>query len=141
LLPLTEADFYICGPELFMTSLRNGLIARGAEPGSVRFEAFEAPSGSALDLSRTGFVANSKVTFARSGKSACWSPADGTLLDLALRSNVEVAYSCRLGDCQSCMQKVIDGVVDYPGDEVPLLSLNETLLCLAFPRGDLVLDC
>ncbi len=141
MLPVDEADFYICGPDGFMTSLRDGLIACGVEPNSVRYEAFEASSGVKLDLAGRETAGSSKVTFAKSGKSAVWSSNDGTLLDLALRNDVEAAYSCRLGDCQSCVQKVVSGVVDHIGDELPLLSLNQTLLCLAVPRGDLVLDC
>jgi ferredoxin-NADP reductase/predicted pyridoxine 5'-phosphate oxidase superfamily flavin-nucleotide-binding protein len=141
LLPVEQADFYICGPDTFMTSLRDGLIALGAEADAVRFEAFKAVEGAALNLSGKDIVSNSKVTFAKSSKSAVWSPSKGTLLDLALSNDVNVAYSCRLGDCQSCVQKIISGVVDYPGDEVPLLSLDQTLLCLAVPRGNLVLDC
>lgn len=141
LMPVDEADFYICGPDMFMTSLRDGLIARGTEPNAIRYEAFEASSGIGSDLVGKEGVSGSTVTFTRSGKTATWSPSDGTLLDLALTNSVEVAYSCRLGDCQSCVQKLISGVVDHLGDEVPLLSLNQTLLCLAVPRGDLVIDC
>lgn len=141
LLPVAEADFYLCGPNTFMTTLRDGLVVRGALPDSIRFEAFETSSGFSFDLSSKNVVCNSNVTFAKSGKSAVWSPSEGSLLDLALKNNVNVAYSCRQGDCQSCVQKVVSGVVDYPGDEEPLLSFGQTLLCLAVPRGDLVLDC
>ncbi len=141
LLPVDEADFYLCGPDMFMTSLRDGLIAHGAELASIRYEAFEASSGLTLDLSHKDTVSSSKVTFLRSGKSALWSPSDGTLLDLALKNDVEVAYFCRLGDCQSCIQKVVSGVVDHLGEDVPLLSFDQALLCLSVPRGDLTLDC
>jgi ferredoxin-NADP reductase len=141
LLPIKEADFYICGPDTFMTSVRDGLVERGAEAGSIRYEAFQASAGPTLDFSGKNIILESTVTFAKSGKSVVWSPGEGTLLDLALKNDVNVAYSCRFGDCQSCVQKVINGVVDHLGDEVPLLSLNQTLLCLAVPLGDLVLDC
>lgn len=141
MLPMAQTDFYICGPDTFMTSLRDGLVERGAKPDAIRFEAFEASSGSAFNLTGKDVVSNSTVTFAKSGKSAVWSPSEGSLLDLALKNKVDVAYSCRLGDCQSCMQTIASGVVDYPGEEVPLLNSGQTLLCLAIPRGDLVLDC
>ena len=141
LVPVAEADFYICGPDAFMTSLRDGLVARGAAADSVRFEAFEASPGGAFDLAGRDTVGNSTVTFAKSGRSAVWSPGSGSLLDLALANQVEVAYSCRQGDCQSCVQTILGGLVDYPGDEVPLLLWDQILLCQAVPRGDLVLDC
>ncbi|OJY72077.1 MULTISPECIES: pyridoxamine 5'-phosphate oxidase family protein [unclassified Rhizobium] len=141
LLPVDAADFYICGPDIFMTSLRDGLIASGADPGSIRYEVFETSSSPVLDLSGKDALPGSKVTFARSGKSVTWSPSEGTLLDLALNHDIHVAYSCRLGDCQSCIQNVINGVVVHLGDDVPLLSINQALLCLGVPRGDLELDC
>lgn len=141
LAPVAEADFYICGPDGFMTGLRDGLVALGADPDRVRFEAFTASAGAAFNLSGKDMVCNSKVTFARSDKSAVWSPSDGSLLDVALENKVEVAYSCRQGDCQSCVQIVLSGVVDYPGEEIPLLAWNQVMLCQAIPRGDLVLDC
>jgi ferredoxin-NADP reductase/predicted pyridoxine 5'-phosphate oxidase superfamily flavin-nucleotide-binding protein len=141
MIPVSQADFYICGPDAFMASLRDGLIVQGANPDNVRFEAFTASAGAAFNLSGKDGVCNSKITFARSEKSAVWSPSEGSLLDIALENKVDVAYSCRQGDCQSCVQIVLSGVVDYPGEEVPLLAWNQVLLCQAVPRGDLVLDC
>lgn len=141
LVPVTDADFYICGPDAFMTSLRDGLIALGAAADAIRFEAFEASAGAAFDLAGRAPACDSAITFAKSGKSAVWSPSSGSLLDLALANKVDVAYSCRQGDCQSCVQTIVSGLVDYPGDEVPLLLWDQILLCQAVPRGDLVLDC
>ncbi len=136
-----ETDFYICGPNDFMTSLRDGLVECGADEASIHFEAFEASAGPTSTLPSTLGLAECTVTFERSGRSIRWSPSDGTLLDLALKHDINVAYSCRLGDCESCIQKVTSGVVHHHGDETPLLNLNQTLLCLAVPCGDLVLDC
>lgn len=141
LVPVQEADFYICGPEAFMTSLREGLVAHGAAPESVRFEAFAATASGSLDLSGKDMVSSCKVTFARSGKTATWTPSDGSLLDLALENGIDVAYSCRLGDCQSCVQRTVSGIADYPSGEEPLLAYGQILLCQAVPRGDLVIDC
>lgn len=141
LTPVAEADYYLCGPDTFMTALRDGLIARGADPDRVRFETFAASAGAALNLSGRDDIGTCEITFARSEKSAVWSPSDGSLLDIALKNNVDVAYSCRQGDCQSCVQIVLGGVVDYPGAEAPLLAWNQVMLCQAIPRGDLVLDC
>lgn len=141
LTPVAEADVYICGPDAFMTALRDGLIVHGADPDRVRLEVFTASAGTALNLSCGDDDRTSAITFARSERSATWSPNDGSLLDVALKNNIDVAYSCRQGDCQSCVQVVLSGVVDYPGEEVPLLAWNQVMLCQAIPRGDLVLDC
>ncbi len=93
-----------------------------------------------LDLPGT-VAGESAVTFAKSGKTAIWTPSAGSLLDLALQSGVEVDYSCRIGDCHSCVQRIIRGVADYPAGDLPLLAWDQVLLCQAVPRGDVVLDC
>jgi ferredoxin-NADP reductase len=141
LLPVGEADFYICGPDAFMTSLREGLAARGAAPENIRFEAFETASGSSLDLSGSEALSDCTVTFAESGKAATWTPSHGSLLDLALGSGIDVPYSCRLGDCQSCVQRIESGAVFYPAGEEPVLADGQILLCQAVPVGDVVIEC
>lgn len=140
--PVTEADFYICGPDAFMSSLSQGLIELGAAPESIRIEAFEQKGVGGLAL--TEALAGRPpctVTFARSDKQATWKPECGSLLDLALANDIEVQYSCRSGECQSCTQKVVSGDGIYPSGEEPLIARGQLLLCQAIPRGDIVLDC
>lgn len=140
--PVTQADFYICGPAAFMSSLSQGLIDLGAAPESIRIEAFEQKGGGGFAL--TEALAGRPpctVTFARSDKQATWKPECGSLLDLALANDIEVQYSCRSGECQSCTQKVVSGGVIYPSGDDPLIARGQVLLCQAIPRGDIVLDC
>jgi len=143
LVPVADADFYICGPDDFMSSLRQGLIDLGAAPESIRIEAFE-PRSSGLAGALSSGLANRtprKVEFARSGKSLTWKPESGSLLDLALANDIDVQFSCRSGECQSCVQRVVSGSADYPAGEEPLLARGQVMLCQAIPRGDLVIDC
>jgi len=141
LLPVEEADFYICGPYAFMTSLRDGLMALGASARSIHFEEFTSGEGRSLELANKSFLPDCKVAFAKSDKTATWTPNDGSLLDLALGQGIDVAYSCRIGDCQSCVATVVKGMVDYPAGDVPVLAEDQVLLCQAVPRSDLVLKC
>lgn len=141
LLPVEKADFYICGPDTFMSSLRDGLTALGASAESIHFEEFSSGDGRSLDLAGKDFLSDRQITFAKSGKTAIWTPSKGSLLDLALRQDIDVSYSCRLGDCQSCVAVVMKGMVDYPSGEVPVLAEDQVLLCQAVPRSDLVLKC
>ncbi|RJE89309.1 hypothetical protein D3P04_01320 [Paracoccus onubensis] len=141
IMPVADTDFYICGPQAFMQGLREGLVALGAAPENIRFEEFSAQAGTAFDLGDKEITAECKVTFAQSGKTATWTPAAGSLLDLALSNQVKVAYSCRIGDCQSCLQRVLEGAADYPAGELPVLAQGQILLCQAIPRGDMIIDC
>lgn len=140
--PVTEADFYICGPNTFMSSLRDGLIQLGAAPRAIRMEAFEQSSGGGFALNEAQMNPHPRtVTFARSDRQATWTPECGSLLDLALANDIEVQYSCRSGECQSCSQKVVSGGVTYPSGEEPLIARGQALLCQSIPKADLVLDC
>lgn len=141
--PVTEADFYICGPDAFMTSLKEGLDAMGVAPKSIRMEAFEAKRGEA-GIALPGALAARvpcSVEFARSGKLVTWKPESGSLLDLALANDVHVQYSCRSGECQSCIQRIVSGQVSYPVTEEPFVARGQALLCQGIPHGDIVLDC
>ncbi len=143
LVPVADADFYICGPDEFMSSLRQGLIDLGAAPESIRIEAFEPRSSGRAGALSSGLANRTpcKVEFARSGKSLTWKPESGSLLDLALANDIDVQFSCRNGECQSCVQRVVSGSADYPTGEEPLLARGQVMLCQAIPRGDLVIDC
>lgn len=141
LMPVSETDFYICGPDAFMHGLREQLAGLGADPEAVRMEEFATSLGAGFDLSGRATAAECEVTFARSGKAVTWTPAAGSLLDLALAQKVKASYSCRVGDCQSCLQRVVEGAVDYPMGDMPVLAQGHVLLCQAVPRGKLVIDC
>ena len=141
---IPDADFYICGPDAFMCSLKQGLIDLGAAPGSVRMEAFEAKAGgpAAGAADALAGYAPCNVEFAKSGKRVKWTPESGFLLDLALANGVEIQYSCRGGECQSCTQRIVSGRTSYPTcDEEPVVARGKVLLCQAIPRNDIVLDC
>lgn len=143
LVQVRDADFYICGPDDLMSSLRQGLVLLGAAPENIRTEAFEARAGGLADA-LSGSMADRpacSVEFQRSGKSVLWKPECGFLLDLALANDVEVQYSCRSGECQSCVQRVVSGSADYPVGDEPLLAEGQVMLCQAIPRGKLVIDC
>ena len=140
--PVEEADFYVCGPSSFMASLSRGLIELGAAPASIRMELFQKKEGAA------SFAAEAlagrgpcNVIFARSGRSATWTSGSGSLLDLALANGLDIPYSCRNGECQSCAQRIVSGGVAYPFGDEPLLPRGLVLLCQAVPRGDVVLEC
>jgi len=141
--PVVDADFYICGPDAFMSLLKQGLTDLGAGAESIRTEAFEPASGGLTGALSGQLAARAPCTveFVRSDKQVTWKPESGSLLDLALANDIEVQYSCHNGECQSCVQRIVSGRADYPTGEEPLLARGQVLLCQAVPRGDIVLDC
>lgn len=73
------------------------------------------------------------------------APADKPLLDAAHAANILIAYSCRSGQCRSCLVRVVSGDIAYPRGWPPAISAGEAdsglaLCCSAMPRSDLVIE-
>ncbi len=71
---------------------------------------------------------------------------DESVLDAALRHGLIIPYSCRNGTCLTCMGKVVEGQVTYPGGEPPdcldetAVAVGQALFCQARPASDLVIE-
>jgi len=71
---------------------------------------------------------------------------DETVLEGALRAGLMIPYSCRGGTCGTCIGKVVEGEVGYPGDILPegldatAAAVGQSLFCQARPTSDLVIE-
>lgn len=137
-------EFYLCGPPAFLADLERDLESAGVPRSLVHTEAFGAASARRLTRRRLRPVAEAvahRVTFARSGKTATWSPAHETLLYLAESVGAPIPYACGAGRCGTCLTRVSSGEVTYP---VPptfaALRPGACLPCVAVPASDLILE-
>jgi ferredoxin len=81
------------------------------------------------------------VTFAKSAKDARWTPASGSLLDLAEAEGLAPEFSCRGGSCGTCRTPILAGTVAYQKPPSFQTAANEALICCAVPAANrLVLD-
>jgi len=145
-----EADFYLCGPAVFMSSLTADLAGWGISVGRLHRENFG--SGPAL----TPGVAAARprpphppdrpagagpmVSFARSNLAVRWDSAFQSLLELAEACDAPVRWACRTGVCHTCETGLIAGAVDYLPDPVEPPGDGNLLICCSRPRADIVLD-
>jgi ferredoxin-NADP reductase/predicted pyridoxine 5'-phosphate oxidase superfamily flavin-nucleotide-binding protein len=136
-LDLPGTDFYLCGPNDFMLTLKRQLIERGVPDKQIRLEIFGASGGAGTHRPD---APPAEVTLCRSGAKLTWTPADGTLLDLMLSKGVDAPYVCRQGDCQSCAQRLTGGEVAYPPDVDVEPAQGYVLLCQATPLGDVSIE-
>jgi len=135
---LAEADYFLCGSPPFMDSLRAGLMNLGVPAEQIRFESFGKPALTPTRVENgatVNGVAMAEVVFAQSGKTAAWSPTDGTLLEFAEAQGLEPAFSCRAGICLTCMCRLNAGEVVY--DEPPTGTPEEgaVLICVSKPKS------
>ena len=145
-----EADFYLCGPAAFMTSLTADLASWGVSAERLHSENFgSGPAltpGVAAALPRPPHLpdrpagAGPMVSFARSNLALRWDSAFQSLLELAEACDVPVRWSCRTGVCHKCETGLIAGAVDYLPDPVEPPGDGNLLICCSRPRADIVLD-
>lgn len=148
LLPVApgEADYFLCGSPAFMDSLRSGLMGLGVPNDQIRFESFAkaAPKAQGLEVpppDTTEAITTAEVVFAKSGKTAPWSPDDGTLLEFAEAQGIDPPFSCRAGICLTCMCALKSGEVAYDAPPTGTPEPGSVLICVSKPRStQVVLD-
>jgi len=84
------------------------------------------------------------VTLKTSGKQFTVNP-DETLLEAALRQDINLPYGCKNGACGSCKGKVLEGQVSHgQHSENALSKADETaggiLFCCSHPQSDLLIE-
>lgn len=154
-LPLDDYDFYVCGPAAFTQALYDGLRALRIPDDRIFAEAF-GPStlvrqlepglpNAALALAPAA-TEPVQVVFAQSAKQAQWTPASGTLLELAEAQGLTPEFSCRGGTCGTCRTRVLQGQLTYLSRPTAATDPATGLICCAVPTaeqgasGRLVLD-
>jgi ferredoxin-NADP reductase len=143
------SEFYLCGPSLFLQSMRDGLRNWGVPAENVHAEIFgslEAITPGIAQVVHTPHLPQGQpgpgpgVSFARSGITAAWDPKFGSLLELAEACDVPVRWSCRAGACHTCMTGLIDGSVTYNPEPLERPAPGNVLVCCSRPEAAITLD-
>jgi ferredoxin len=128
-----------------MNALDADLKAWGVPEADIHYEAFgpasvkkAAPPPTAGEDSQA--AAAIPLTFAKSGKTFDWTPAAGTILDLAEANGVDIASGCRAGSCGTCLTAVIEGDVGYATPPDAAVENGSCLACVGTPKGPLKID-
>ena len=145
-----DADFYLCGPPGFLTSMTSALRDWGVSSHRVFTEYFGPGQAMQPGISRAPKLAphqpsgavgpGPNVSFTRSGLTVAWRPDLLSLLELAEACDIPVKWSCRTGVCHTCECPLIDGPVDYQPDLLEQPAQGNVLICCSKPRADIELD-
>ena len=134
LLPVRDVDVYLCGPAEFMQAVHRDLSALGIPGDRIHTEAF-GPAAITAAPTTIPDAPPVPVRFAQSGIDATWTPAAGTLLDLAESNGLAPAASCRAGNCGTCAVALNCGAIDYLAAPAAFRADGEVLLCSAIPQA------
>jgi anaerobic selenocysteine-containing dehydrogenase/ferredoxin-NADP reductase len=122
---------YLCGSPQFTAAMTAQLIARGMLSFDIFGEAFASPPVVPPTLTPQ------TVHIAGSDKSFVWTPELGTILDAAEAVGLSLPRGCRVGQCESCAMRIVEGNVASlsraDGDA------DQCLTCQAVPLSELTL--
>jgi uncharacterized protein len=138
-LPLDNCNYYVCGPDSWMASLRDGLAHAGVSESLIHWESFggnPTASNTATMDSETCFT----VSFENSDVEVQWIDPDQTLWELAQGNDVNIQSGCLSGVCGSCRVRVLCGEVGYDRKISIELANDECLSCIAHPLSDLRIE-
>jgi ferredoxin len=80
------------------------------------------------------------VRFSHADKQVLWTPASGSLLDLAEANGIAVNSGCRAGGCGSCQTTIETGEVAYTQAPDFDPEPGNCLLCVCTPKTSLTLE-
>lgn len=137
-----EREVFCCGPEPFMQSVRDMLVALGFDMDHYHQESFGAPIRTEADAPVIEDVApeegaKAQITFASSGVTTPCAETD-TVLAVAKRSGLNIPSGCTFGLCGTCKIRKISGevhMVHNGGISDEDIEEGFILACCSHPMG------
>lgn len=147
LVPFNTIDnFFICGPEGLIYTVKNFLLNRGIDPDKIHFELFTTPTKEhtkIYDAVKQDEEEGSQITMRIDGRSYQFKlDYNGkTILDAGLDHGADLPFACKGGVCCTCKAKLIEGEVEMEanyGLEKSELKAGFILTCQSHPRTEKV---
>lgn len=148
LIDLKKCDeFFVCGPEEMIFSVKDFLEAKGIDKKKIHFELFTTPGQKPnVVASRPSSVDNgpkSKVSVKLDGITFDFDLGfnESNILDAALKQGADLPFACKGGVCCTCKAKLLEGEVDMDvhwGLEHEEIAQGYILTCQSHPKTDVV---
>lgn len=140
-------EFFICGPEKMMFTVKQFLELRGIPTNKIHFELFTTPSGRNTTIytaKNTQEEEGSEITVKMDGRTITFmlDYNSNTILDAALAQGADLPFSCKGGVCTTCKARLLEGEVDMEvnyGLEQEEVKAGFILTCQSHPRSKKVL--
>lgn len=140
-----DREVFCCGPEPFMTAVREALAGLGFDMTHYHQESFGAPTPVELPLPDDNLPeadVKAEVVFAMSGKSQTVAETD-TVLAAAKAAGIPLPTGCTFGICGTCKVKKVEGevhMVHNGGITDDDIDEGYILACCSHPKGKVTLD-
>ena len=135
-------EFFICGPEPMMLTIRDALKKFGVNESKIHIELFTSLMGkseaSKSDV-KSVTKAKSEITIILDGhKYEIPYNSDQSILDVAYQNGLDLPFACKGGVCSTCVCKVKEGEVDMVVNyalEPDELKRGMVLSCQSIPKS------
>ncbi len=138
--PASIDDFFLCGPEKMIDTVKEELIKRGVKEDSIKFELFSTSSHK-IEVKKE-LSGNTEITVMLDDEETTFEMRkDEFVLDAALAKGLDAPYSCQGGICSSCLARVTEGSATMERNNI--LDEDEVkegliLTCQAHPTSDVI---
>jgi ferredoxin-NADP reductase len=133
-----KADFYTCGPFTYMRMIRLTLLYMGFETRQIRKENFVLETVNVTAALTNYPPRNIRINFNKETFDIVVGE-NQSILQAALQNNIQLPYSCRVGDCSTCAAICKIGKVEMAKNDVLTdadLAKGWILTCTGHPVTD-----
>jgi ring-1,2-phenylacetyl-CoA epoxidase subunit PaaE len=107
---VTIENFYLCGPEQMIHTVKDVLVENGVKEKAILFELFTAPVETKTASSTETPSGRTKIKVLVDEEEFEFEMSqEKSILEAALKQDIDAPYSCQGGICSSCIAKVIEG--------------------------------
>ncbi len=133
-----KAEFFLCGPFVYMRMVRLTLIYMGFDAEQIRKENFVLETVD-VPFGRINYPPKTIKLHFKHTEYDLVVGENQTILQAALQNNIALPYSCKAGICSSCTAICRNGKVDMAVNDVLTdtdLSHGWILTCTGHPASD-----
>lgn len=136
-------DFFICGPEQMIFTVKDFLKGWGIDSKKIHFELFTTPTRKHTQIYtavKEPSADGSKITVTLDGRSFDFNLDynGNTILDAVLAEGGDAPFACKGGVCCTCKAKLIEGEVEMEsnyGLDKSEVKAGFILTCQSHPRS------
>lgn len=140
-LPQNKAEYYLCGPTMFMEAMYHYLIEIGIKEDRINYEYFgEGKRLGSQPLNQKPSANSFKVKFTKSDVEANWNETNQSILEFAEANGLSPVFSCRMGTCSSCESRLLKGNIEYEPEPFMDPAKGKIFICCAKPTSDVEIE-
>lgn len=133
--------FYLCGPEAMIYTVKDVLLENNIKEKHILFELFTTSTQSEDTTATTGSGETALKVIVDDEEFEFTMSQEQSLLEAALKQDIDAPYSCQGGICSSCIARITEGEATMRQNNI--LTDNEIaegliLTCQAYPTSEKV---